>query len=181
MIILPKKLRDSKTEGMSLFLDRYERYLSAFQYTCSNCSTLCGETGNANWVGRDDNIWGLQNYTCNECMGFYCYSFGFECTNNLHWCVECEKEYCRNCVPSTNCICERSNCKACEEMKVCEGGCGQAFCESCSTEMYECSRCNRTRCIECVPVIECRRIGCFKVICADCIENEVGGGWCNTC
>lgn len=54
MIILPKKLRDSKTEGMSLFLDRYERYLSAFQYTCSNCSTLCGETGNANWVGRDD-------------------------------------------------------------------------------------------------------------------------------
>ena len=179
LIILPKKFRDSTTEGMSLFLDRYKRYLSAFRITCSNCSTLCGETGNANWVGRNDNIyWGLQNYTCNECMGFYCYNV--ECTDNLHWCEECEKEYCHNCVQSKRCICERSNCNACKVMNVCEGGCGQAFCESCS-DAYECSCCNRAQCGECVPVIQCRNIGCFKGICEDCIENEGEGGRCSTC
>jgi len=106
LLQLPSKFRHEPTTEMEQFLHRYEQYLAAFQFKCSKCDTVCRETGNCNlWMYLHDylrgcDFFGTQNYTCHQCLKYYC--FGEECQDvngnyQLKYCSRCDKDYCKNC------------------------------------------------------------------------------------
>ena len=168
---LPWKFRNEPTTEMEQFLHRYEQYLVAFRYKCSKkCDTLiCRETGFGLWMfigdlARGEAYFGMQNYTCHQCLNFYCY--GEDCLDengNCHMtcCWRCDKNYCKNCTSWNECWdCGEMVCNDCSKaikMKACDGeDCTDQVCEKC-IKAYTCSDCNRTRCHSCVDSAGCSR------------------------
>ena len=190
------KFRNEPTIEMEQFLRRYEQYLEAFRYKCSKCNALCEATG-AQWMYIDDDMrgldfFGMQNYTCYQCLNYYCYDE--DCRDDygycqLRGCARCAKVYCKNCVPHPqwkgcgNCGGEEF-CSGCiKTMKECEGeDCTKQLCEKCKNQRI-CSYCDQTRCPSCASSYQCSRSECAKVICKECVESkgEGGGGKCNSC
>ena len=184
LLHLPKKFRIDPTTEIHQFLERYNRYLEAFNYNCSNCQEPLGRTGEGElWiVGVDDReptrdpSYGTQCYTCSQCITHICY----EC--NLNWCNKCEKDYCVDCELSSGCsLCFEKACRKCDVKKTCEGGgCEELICEGC-TKNLSCSYCDRTRCRNCVMSYQCKLDGCNNTICYDCVQSKGEGGSCDAC
>ena len=67
-----------------------------------------------------------------------------------------------------------------EQMKDCEGNCGDRFCQDCF-ETQSCRHCHRTTCDVCTVSYKCRRDTCNKIICMDCVRSRGDGGECDAC
>jgi hypothetical protein len=194
LLQLPWKFRNEPTTDMEQFLRRCEQYLAAFRYKCSKCDTLCRETGPNLWMCinydmRDNVFFGMQNYTCHQCLNCYC--FGDECEDNngnnqLRYCKRCVRDYCKNCVSQwKECGgCGENICNGCiktVKMKDCDGEeCTEPVCDEC-TELCTCSYCDRTRCNSCAASYQCSRDECNKIVCDDCVESKGDGGMCGAC
>ena len=139
LLHLPKKFRVNISNEMNLFLERYNRYLSSFQYKCSKCTTTCLSTGSGMWVFLNrrmivcPSFKGTQNYTCSQCLVHFC--FDDDCNDDegnqyINWCHGCEKHYCRECVPTKECdeCCEHF-CNKCDALERPYGRC-----ETCHNE-----------------------------------------------
>jgi len=179
---LPKKWRSSEVENtqMDQFLERYNQYMTNQGHCCSKCNRTCAETGGMRWMDLErDDFYGIQNYTCFQCLQHFCTDG--DCLYSA-WCYKCEKEYCKNCVPMNRCVkCEDYTCQKCREVKECEhGGCEIGFCDDCS-EKNTCSFCGKMRCIECVISYHCEGFGCGKTVCIDCVHSNDEGGECDGC
>ena len=148
------------------------------------------ETGRKQWLGlqRDEDWYGIQNYTCSSCLVHFCYDA--ECLNDENgeciesWCKNCEKEYCQNCTIMNNCdACDdgRFFCQKCKGMRTCEGeDCETVLCDDCSKN-YTCSFCEEVRCEECFVSYDCEKVGCGRTICINCVQRKGEGGECNAC
>ena len=192
LLQLPWKFRNEPTTEMEQFLVRYEQYLSAFRYKCSKCDTVCRETGHCLWMYihddmRGEDFFGTQNYTCYQCMNYYCYGDACEDengNNQLRDCDNCVKEYCKNCISCECWGCGEIVCNDCSKtvkMKECDGeDCTDQLCEKC-IKAYTCSYCDGKRCHSCASYHYCHRDGCNKIVCTGCIESKGEGGRCNSC
>ena len=182
----PKKWRKAQSTQFSQFLERYSNYLTSKRYCCSKCDRVCTETGvGSDWIFRSNSsAFGTQNFTCSQCLNHFC--SGNDCLEdgNAHsdWCCKCEKEYCRSCIAMNICgECDDGCfCQKCDEMRACEGGCGEVLCECCF-EKLTCHICNRMRCRSCITRYNCDRIDCNKAICFDCVQSGDEGGECDRC
>ena len=166
LLQLPWKFRNEPTTEMEQFLHRYERYLASFQYKCSKCDILCQETESGLWMyiggdARGEADFGMQTYTCHQCLNYYCLSDDCEDDNGnyqLRDCSRCVKGYCMNCVSQwKECgDCGKEFCNGCiKTMKECEGEyCTDQLCEKC-TKANACSVCDRTRCGDCAISYHC--------------------------
>ena len=181
---LPKKFRVQPTGEMQEFLERYKSYMEAFRYGCSKCERICQGTG-TDWINVSHDIYfGIQNYTCRQCLNHFCGDFSCRDENGedyLRWCNKCEKDYCLACVSGSKCNdCEEFYCDKCQVMKLCEGAnCDIQMCEEC-TDRTTCSYCDQTRCYACKIMYHCILDGCGKSICEDCVDSK-GGGKCDMC
>ena len=189
LLEIPKKFRQERTREMTHFLDRYGQYLSASGHSCSQCDMIVTTEAGGNWfdASNDNELggnwfdWGLQNYTCFQCMNSTCRRDG--CVNDdefelLH-CDGCERMHCRNCDTHHWCAkCEACYCGGCNKITVCEGGCSNpyTYCDSC---MRMCIGCNKKRCFGCS--FYCEREGCNKAVCAGCAKSKGEGGNCGAC
>ena len=194
LLQLPWKFRHEPTTEMKQFLLRYEQYLAAFRYKCSKCDILCRETGFGRWLyirdgARDEGFFSTQNYTCHQCLNYYCY--GEDCVdengnNQLKGCSRCDKDYCKNCVSQWK-VCGGcgdfcNGCSKTAKMKECDGeGCRRQFCEKCCTHANTCSYCDGTRCTSCAFSYTCSRSECAKIVCTGCVESMGEGGQCGAC
>ena len=195
LLQLPWKFRHEPTTEMMRFLRRYDQYLAAFRYKCFKCDILCRETGFGLWMYihddmRGDADFGMQDYTCHQCLKYYC--FGEECKDGngnyqLRYCKRCDKNYCKNCVSQWKECGDCGNfCNGCIKtvnMKECDGGildCTRLLCEEC-TKPRTCSYCDRTRCFNCAYHHKCSRDECNKRVCTGCVESRGEGGWCGAC
>jgi hypothetical protein len=191
LLQLPWKFRNEPTIEMEQFLLRYEQYLAAFRYKCSKCDILCRETGWGAWMYinndmRGEAYFGTQNYTCHQCLNYYC--LDGDCQDDdgnykLRYCVKCNKEYCKNCVSQWKQCgrCGKEFCNGCIKaikMKECDReDCTNQLCEEC-TKTHTCSYCNRTRCLSCATSHQCSRDECTKIVCDDCVGSKGEGGKC---
>ena len=119
LLHLPKTFRMNQSTEVEQFLERCNRYLSSFGYTCSKCETVCDDTGFERWIVRGgyESYEGAQNYTCSGCLAYFCFN---ECVDDsgedyIFWCDKCENHYCKECMTSIEC----------------EGGCHKTFCTKC--------------------------------------------------
>jgi len=189
LLHLPKKFRVNISQEMNQFLERYNEYLSSFQYKCSKCTTTCLTTGSGMWVfcNRPNIVpscLGTQNYTCSGCLEHFC--FDDDCHDDdgdehMKWCHGCETYYCKECVPSNECGgCGEDYCNKCDTLdEVCRG-CELALCNECTLK-NTCTHCDQTKCNDCTSNHKCVRVGCKKVICAECVESKGEGGQCDEC
>ena len=188
LLHLPKTFRTNQSTAVEQFLERYNQYLSSFEYKCSKCETICDDTGFHRWIiqgHEDENYEGNQNYTCSGCLSHFCFN---DCVDDygeeyIFWCEKCENHYCKECMTSNECrMCFQSYCNKCDALeKVCEDfSCETNLCEGCIQEST-CRHCNQTRCKECIRSYSCGRDGCNKVICGDCVESKGEGGKCHKC
>lgn len=67
-----------------------------------------------------------------------------------------------------------------DQMKDCEGHCGDRFCQDCF-EIQSCRHCHRTACNVCTVSYKCSRDICNKMICMDCVRSRGDGGECDAC
>ena len=183
LLHLPKAFKTNQSTDMRQFIERYNHYISSFRYSCSRCERLCsGTTGSTSFDIYD---W-TQNYTCSNCLKHFC--FHVRCTDDngnkhIEWCRNCERYYCKECVPSSKCWgCNNYFCNKCDTLdKVCDNGdCDANLCKAC-TIRCSCRYCNETKCMRHSTNYTCTRDGCDKEICADCVESKGEGGECNTC
>ena len=194
LLQLPWRFRNEPTTEMMQFLRRYEQYLAAFRYKCSKCDILCRETG-SQWMYIDDmrgeDFFGMQNYTCYQCLNYYCHDEDCQDQNGhpqLRGCERCDKDYCKNCVPKwKECWeCGEDFCSGCSKtikMKECEGeDCTDQLCDKC-TKANTCSYCDRTSCGggDCITMYECCQTGCTNVICKECDDKYVEQKKCKSC
>jgi len=133
LLYLPKKFRVNISEEMNQFLDRYNEYLSSFQFKCSKCEMLCSSTGAERWMFRDvgEEYEGAQNYTCSRCLAHFCFDddcFDHDGIEYISWCHGCQKHYCKECVPT----------KECDEC--CEHFCNQ--CDALDRPLGRCETCH---------------------------------------
>jgi len=188
LLHLPKTFRTNQSTAVEQFLERYNQYLSSFEYKCSKCETICDETGFERWIVQgheDENYEGNQNYTCSGCLSHFCFN---DCVDDygeeyIFWCEKCENHYCKDCSTSNECeSCGKCFCHNCDALeKVCDSGdCEANMCSDCVEELT-CRYCNQTRCRDCIRTYECDRDGCNKAICGDCVESKGEGGECNKC
>ena len=185
LLHLPKKFRMNQSPMIRQFIERYDHYISSFRYSCSRCERLCNSTGSLPNGLCSTYDWS-QNYTCCTCLAHYCFSRN--CTDDvgneyIQWCSNCERYYCKECVPSSKCWgCNNYFCNKCDTLdKVCDdGNCEANLCKSC-TIRCSCRYCNETKCMRHSTNYTCDRDGCDKEICADCVESKGEGGECNTC
>jgi len=191
LLHLPKKFRGDISDEMNLFLERYNRYLSSFQFKCSKCSTFCEETGSEMWVFCNrphivPSFLGTQNYTCSSCAEHFC--FDDDCNDDdgdeyIKWCHGCETHYCKECAHTNECgRCGEDYCNKCDTLEeVCEGAdCETFLCKEC-TLRCTCRHCNQSKCVSCARYHRCYRVGCKKVICDECVESKGEGGQCDEC
>lgn len=72
-------------------------------------------------------------------------------------------------VECSHSACSVTVCRACEDMKACDG-CGDATCEDC---LHTCDGCDRTRCEDCVPYHQCQAYDyCNEAHCQDCYNGK---------
>eukprot|EP00984_Skeletonema_dohrnii_P026281 scaffold15599_cov129-Skeletonema_dohrnii-CCMP3373.AAC.5 len=165
----PLAWRQKKCQILSSFLERYN--LAITRLTCAKCSacrcgcTTCREefrnmnTSSKTWE------WGLQNFTCYDCLKYFCE----DCEEDF--CDKCQKKFCESCCPTQYCEhCGKTSCTDCHQIFSCES-CSGTFCQDC-LPVCTCECCNRTRCMDCMPYYTCE--GCQKSNCGDCAhENNV--------
>ena len=128
---LPKHFRKNPSPLLEDFLERYDELLENCGGTCLKCTA--SDWGNMDGTGRpwivedqESQFCGLQNYTCYECTTHCCMD---TCVER---CMECEKVYCVDCVPVTECAnCPNRVCKGCMDLKKCETTCEDYLCGSC--------------------------------------------------
>mmetsp|Transcript_29525 Transcript_29525/g.44648 ORF Transcript_29525/g.44648 Transcript_29525/m.44648 type:complete len:467 (-) Transcript_29525:83-1483(-) len=173
LIELPDTWRTEKSQMLCEFLERFNNAQNRRTCVCTSCSE--GFQGSP-WVKHDEAagglVWGLQNYTCYDCLKYFC----DDCEPPL--CQECEKKICEGCCPTHSCgYCDKIACSECDEFDKCDE-CGSRYCPTCMPVIF-CDCCERSRCMECVPYHTCS--GCRNVSnCAECAhENNVQ--WCEVC
>ena len=142
LLHLPKKFRVNISEQMNLFLQRYNEYLSSFQFKCSKCRTFCEETGSTVWVFRYQpgiipSYLGTQNYTCSQCLEHFCFG---DCKDDngddyIEWCDGCETHYCQECVPTKECDeCSNHYCNKCDALDRPLGRCQTCHEHKCNSD-----------------------------------------------
>lgn len=171
---LPKKWRLEQSTQMTQFLVRYDRYLASQRYNCSKCDRVCVDEVDYEWIGLASDKWyGIQNFTCSECLVHFCYREDCEDENRLDWCKKCEKESCKSCSARYYCNnCEEEFCNDCKEMRSCGEDCRRGgVCDDCSMT-YTCSFCGKMRCCD-DDIRWCSaRPECTIVACSECSKQS---------
>ena len=217
LVQFPERWREAMSPNLHSFLVEYDRLLESRRVCCSKCNkkiwgNYLFEEG-CQWINqveypinRDDeeagyNYYGVQNFTCNKCVKFFCY----DCDNGddgaiefhpmLNKCVHCKEEYCHDCVPSmTKCkeclvpVCDKCSTKCPKhncEIRACKDGCSDEYILQCKTCIEEgCRRCtgfrvcdgedcNITQCDHCFNIDKSRRLNPQDWLnhCESCYED----------
>ena len=194
---LPKKWRKVGQGGRSTqlteLLETYDNLvLSRRESKCLKCRELCCERDNfCGWINRDanphDQYYGLQISTCSNCLGTFCEECQTTEENDwLQYCLNCEKDYCIDCIPSRRCDrCYDTYCEGCDIVKKCDE-CGDDFCPGCGPDEGNKCACWGEKvyctCTSCLPnTYECEKDGCKEKYCDLCESNELCDSFCPKC
>ena len=146
---------------MNQFLQRYNQLFINRRLSCSRC--VGNMEGNRSWFTYG----GFQNNVCYCCLEHIC----GDCRNGeggtfIQFCTNCEKDYCEECVPMTECaLCSNERCSGC--MKACDD-CGAKVCDYCLPVRNCCGR--TSVCVQCVPYLRCEN--CYDENCAECFDDK---------
>jgi len=170
-IQLPVKWSDKRSTELGQILEKFHRLMENRRLCCSTCDAIIDNVyEDGKWYGDDEDEWyGLQRFTCCNCMKHFCYEHGGE-DEHLRFCSNCEREYCTQCVPKLV-ICDKCGngiCNECGELKECEG-CQARLCVYC---IHKCEFCDGTRCQDCKPLRQCNGEDCTKEHCEECFDGN---------
>ena len=166
-VMFPPEWRGSnahaESESLNQFRQRYNILYNSRRLNCSKCNS---EMDNIVWMRM------LQYNVCYDCLKPFCDN----CTDNdedeehgaLNFCGRCDKDFCLDCVPTTECI-------GCQETMLC--GCAGRTCQQCNETkckecLHTCDGCNRSRCDDCFTYYQCEGINCDKAHCSDCYDGK---------
>lgn len=166
-------LKSWRSYVMTDFMGRCNQMFERCDITCPKCSRPVEQTYPYSWFPLEGEFYGLQSYTCYNCMKHFCH----ECTNEengedvLLYCKICEKEYCTECASMETCAeCNDAYCNECKSMVEC-GECNNNFCSNC---IAKCGRfqCNENVCNSCADERSCN--DCNILLCCACWASTVG-------
>ena len=176
LIQFPELWRNRASPSFDSFLVDYERLLDSRGNVCSGCksvtlsresqsweqseSEICWVTSYVQGIVYAEEMYGTQNYTCEECLKYVCYNDG--CNERINKCKVCKEQYCIDCATMDECAewaCSDTLCKSCG--KECPD-CHSRACEDCD-HILTCDDCGKTSCKVCTDFAEC--FGCEKVTC----------------
>ena len=165
--------------------------------SCQKCDRNVVRENENHWIELSGHRFGSQNYTCCECLGYYCvvcedrwlvYCERCECRlckdcQSTFYCTECREYYCVDCKDFIECsVCNASySCKDCRAWWVC-CKCERRFCDGNGNSCWDdaggthCDDCQKLCCDNCVQEsgwpsrCEC----CAREFCDDCNEKKTG-------
>lgn len=148
-IVFPKSWRKVVNPVLNEFMERCNQVFERRNITCPGCDRLVEETYHDPWFPLERVYYGVQGYTCRNCLKHFCY----DCEDNngkglLRYCNHCEKDYCGECAQMEEC-----------------GECNNDYCKNCKS-IEKCSGCQRNYCKECKSIENCGDCGYFH--CGDC-------------
>lgn len=174
------------------FLERYgAMLLNRNDVNCPRCNESLPFYHDEGWINTTR---GNQNYTCCECLKYYCdecYTGENYTEYAYNYCQSCERNLCADCQSMVVCdgSCESFFCVECIYLTECSGaGCSYMICENCTANGYRndmCWTCSRyfCHCGGCELTICCN--SCGDHCCIDCNDLSCCDGcsiyYCSRC
>ena len=170
------------------FLQRFDEMPNRGIISC--CKRSCDlPPEHEHWIEISGRFYGSQNYTCCECLNYYC----DECQDDAgeywtNYCGRCERQLCVDCQSMKFCTeCKRYYCVDCKDFIEC-WDCSEKYrCKDCRGDWGFCCKCERNCCgtygYECsssVILFYCQNDNCHMECCNDC-EQEFGWPSCAGC
>ena len=149
--------------------------------SCHKCSCNLPRE-NENWIDRCGN----QNYTCCECLKYYCDDCEDDQGNSkLTYCGRCERCLCLDCQSMKYCTgCLEYHCVDCVDFIECSV-CNRCYiCKDCRSDWWVCCKCERSFCDDngnsCWNSQQSGTLcnDCRKFCCDDCVQEY---GWPRGC
>ena len=173
---LSSKWREHQSPELAQVLEKFHLLMESRRIRCFKCDRHIEHAEGCKWYstnsGEDqEDLYGLQNYTCCKCLKHFCYYHEDEQEEHLTFCSSCTREYCKSCSPAMNrCAkCECCVCSTCEDLIECED-CSDLFCIDCAATR-DC--CGERMCFTCKPVLICKGEECNNNLhCVDCFDGE---------
>ena len=172
-ITFPESWRREENVVLNEFMRRCNEMFVRRNITCPTCDESVEEI-DVEWFLLHDpsqgDYYGLQEYTCYNCLGHFCH--GCEDEEDLNYCCNCKKHYCNECVSIEECVkCDKSYCKGCKFLEKCVE-CDEYYCKDCQS-LVNCGGSQEGRGL--LPQ-------CKKKFCEDCITdpNRLSGE-CEKC
>ena len=158
------------------FMERYHAAQNSRTCRCTKCKEGFQAHDHFPWMNHNShkscNDWGLQNFTCYDCLSHSCY----DCA--APFCKMCEKMFCGDCATTLYCNgCDMFACNKCDEFSKCDN-CGEEFCSNCD-EVNLCECCNQARCFNCASYYTCEG-DCGSNNCDECAHAD-NVQWCESC
>lgn len=167
--------RNNKRGLLTEFMERYNLVQNNRTCACTKCRDGFQASEEYPWMNhtnKSSKYWGLQKYTCYECLMHVCY----EC--ETPFCKSCEKMFCGDCCSTRYCdSCGMASCSNCDDLLKCDE-CEERFCSDCG-DVRTCECCNQTRCFECALHYTCESCGTMSN-CVECAHVD-NVQWCDFC
>jgi len=174
---LSSKWREHQSPELAQTLEKFHLLMESRRIRCFKCDRHIEHAEGCKWysTNNDDeqeDLYGLQNYTCCKCLKHFCYYHDDdEQEEHLKFCSSCTRKYCKSCSPTMDICakCECCVCPTCEDLIECED-CSDLFCIDCAA-IRDC--CGERMCFTCKPVLICKGEECNnKLHCVDCFDGE---------
>lgn len=178
-IELPVQWREGRSPELEQFLERYHELMENRRLRCFKCNTIVRSGADDRlWYSTNHQCYGLQMWTCYNCLNHFCEEHEGEDTCWTR-CKVCSKDYCSSCDEMMK-DCDKCGdgiCKGCWELSKCNG-CKEHTCNRC---LHACTCCNQMRCSDCLQMRECVGSGCQqggfttprgKKHCLECFDGK---------
>lgn len=181
-LTFPNSWRYEGNTVLNYFMRRCNEMFRRRNITCTQCDTSV-EQHHCAWFTLTGRRYGVQRFTCYNCMTHYCNDCDDEDGKHiLRYCDICEKYYCRACVSTEECVsCNECYCKECKSLEEC-GECNDKCCSKCIAKCGGASvglQCDVKVCKSCAGGRRCNK--CSILLCDFCWEFRGGCGHCGNC